>query len=177
MLDLQLVGDYGEQPAVGGGLCGGLCGMQTNPIKQLKMNPPWLNQHMHDSFCTVSTESSSWVQAHAWTALGKLCLADEALAKKCVHLFVQQLDRASSPAVRPKPSTITLNPRKQFLNPRCAAGLVDALHRGLPLVPIQRPWSWHIMAVFSWVQVIISMVVFGRAGRLSSPDWLVPQVL
>lgn len=29
------------------------------------------------------------VQAHAWVTLGKLCLADEALAKKCVPLFVQ----------------------------------------------------------------------------------------
>lgn len=28
-------------------------------------------------------------QAHAWIALGKLCLVDEALAKKCVPLFVQ----------------------------------------------------------------------------------------
>lgn len=29
------------------------------------------------------------VQAHAWIALGKVCLVDEALAKKCVPLFVQ----------------------------------------------------------------------------------------
>lgn len=29
------------------------------------------------------------VQAHAWIALGKVCLGDEALAKKCVPLFVQ----------------------------------------------------------------------------------------
>lgn len=33
-------------------------------------------------------------------ALGKLCLTDEALAKKCVPLFVQQLRAAKAPAVR-----------------------------------------------------------------------------
>jgi hypothetical protein len=31
----------------------------------------------------------SCVQAHAWIALGKVCLVDESLAKKCVPLFVQ----------------------------------------------------------------------------------------
>ena len=40
------------------------------------------------------------MQAHAWVALGKLCLTDEALAKKCVPLFVQQLRAAKAPAVR-----------------------------------------------------------------------------
>jgi hypothetical protein len=29
------------------------------------------------------------LQAHTWVAFGKLCLVDEALAKKCVPLFVQ----------------------------------------------------------------------------------------
>jgi hypothetical protein len=29
------------------------------------------------------------LQAHAWIALGKVCLVDENLAKKCVPLFVQ----------------------------------------------------------------------------------------
>lgn len=33
-------------------------------------------------------------------ALGKLCLTDESLAKKCVPLFVQQLRAAKAPAVR-----------------------------------------------------------------------------
>ena len=33
-------------------------------------------------------------------ALGKLCLTDEATAKKCVPLFVQELGRAKNPAVR-----------------------------------------------------------------------------
>lgn len=40
------------------------------------------------------------MQAHAWTALGKLCLANEALAKACVPHFVRHLRVAASPAVR-----------------------------------------------------------------------------
>lgn len=40
------------------------------------------------------------LQAHAWVALGKLCLTDEPLAKKCVPLLVQQLKAAKAPAVR-----------------------------------------------------------------------------
>lgn len=39
------------------------------------------------------------MQAHAWVALGKLCLTDEATAKKCLPLFVQELGRAFNPAV------------------------------------------------------------------------------
>ena len=45
-------------------------------------------------------------QAHAWVALGKVCLTDEALAKKCVPLFVQELGRARDPAVSPPPHRI-----------------------------------------------------------------------
>ncbi len=41
-----------------------------------------------------------WAQAHAWVALGKLCLASEALAKRCVPLLVQELRAAAAPAVR-----------------------------------------------------------------------------
>ena len=41
-----------------------------------------------------------WAQAHAWVALGKLCLASEALAKRCVPLLVQELRAAPAPAVR-----------------------------------------------------------------------------
>lgn len=33
------------------------------------------------------------VRAHAWIALGKLCLVDEALAKKTLPFFVQELQR------------------------------------------------------------------------------------
>ena len=40
------------------------------------------------------------LQAHAWVALGKFCLVDEPTAKKCVPLFVQELGRATNPAVR-----------------------------------------------------------------------------
>lgn len=40
------------------------------------------------------------LQAHAWTALGKLCLIDEGLAKKCMPIFIQELDKASSAVVR-----------------------------------------------------------------------------
>lgn len=39
------------------------------------------------------------VQAHAWVALGKVCLTDEAIAKKCLPLFIQELGRATNPAV------------------------------------------------------------------------------
>ena len=39
-------------------------------------------------------------QAHAWVALGKLCLASEELAKRCVPLLVQELRAAAAPAVR-----------------------------------------------------------------------------
>ncbi len=39
-------------------------------------------------------------QAHAWVALGKFCLVDETTAKKSVPLFVQELGRATNPAVR-----------------------------------------------------------------------------
>ncbi|KAL0028583.1 hypothetical protein WJX79_003483 [Trebouxia sp. C0005] len=46
------------------------------------------------------TDVPAVIQAHAWVALGKLCLTDEPLAKKCVPLFVQQLKAAKAPAVR-----------------------------------------------------------------------------
>ena len=40
------------------------------------------------------------MQAHAWTALGKLCLVHERLAKTCVPHFARHLRTASEPAVR-----------------------------------------------------------------------------
>ncbi|KAG2440678.1 hypothetical protein HYH02_010257 [Chlamydomonas schloesseri] len=40
------------------------------------------------------------VCAQAWTALGKLCMVDEGLAKKCVPLMVQEMSTSPSPAVR-----------------------------------------------------------------------------
>ena len=48
----------------------------------------------------MTITSSTALQAHAWVAVGKLCLTDEPLAKKCVPLFVQQLKAAKAPAVR-----------------------------------------------------------------------------
>mmetsp|Transcript_47534 Transcript_47534/g.121307 ORF Transcript_47534/g.121307 Transcript_47534/m.121307 type:complete len:188 (-) Transcript_47534:280-843(-) len=36
-----------------------------------------------------AVEVPAAVQAHTWTALGKMCLADKHLAKKCLPLFVQ----------------------------------------------------------------------------------------
>ena len=48
----------------------------------------------------AGTHAAVPVQAHAWAALGKLCLTDEGLAKKCVPLLVQELGRAHAPAVR-----------------------------------------------------------------------------
>lgn len=41
----------------------------------------------------------SFVQGHAWIALGKVCLVDEGLAKKCVPLFVQVGSAASRSSV------------------------------------------------------------------------------
>ena len=45
-------------------------------------------------------ESSETINAHAWITLGKLCMVDEKLAKRCVPLLVQELDRSMRPAVR-----------------------------------------------------------------------------
>ncbi|MEW5310852.1 MAG: hypothetical protein WDW38_002613 [Sanguina aurantia] len=39
-------------------------------------------------------------QGLAWAALGKLCMVDETLAKKCLPLMVQELTRSRQPAVR-----------------------------------------------------------------------------
>ncbi len=40
------------------------------------------------------------VQAQAWTTLGKLCVVNAALAKRCAPVFVQELSRNPLPAVR-----------------------------------------------------------------------------
>ncbi len=40
------------------------------------------------------------LQAHAWIALGNMCLVDEALAKKNILAFVQNLHTAEAPAVQ-----------------------------------------------------------------------------
>lgn len=36
----------------------------------------------------------------AWVALGKICLADDKLAKSCIPLFLQELEITDSPAIR-----------------------------------------------------------------------------
>ena len=40
------------------------------------------------------------ILAHAWTALGKLCLVSETLAKSCLPLFCHSLNSATAPEVR-----------------------------------------------------------------------------
>ncbi|GFR51612.1 hypothetical protein Agub_g14038 [Astrephomene gubernaculifera] len=45
-------------------------------------------------------QAFSAVSAHAWTCLGKLCIADESLAKKCVPLLVQEMSGSPSPVIR-----------------------------------------------------------------------------
>lgn len=53
----------------------------------------------HQFGCTTIVRPPR-LQAHAWTALGKLCLVDEKLAKACVPHFARQLREAALPAVR-----------------------------------------------------------------------------
>lgn len=55
---------------------------------------------MHAQITWPLLETPFTSQAHAWVALGKLCLVDEALAKRCVPLLVQELRSAAAPAVR-----------------------------------------------------------------------------
>jgi hypothetical protein len=39
--------------------------------------------------CVGALAAGAGLASHAWVCLGKLCLADEQLAKKCTPLFVQ----------------------------------------------------------------------------------------
>lgn len=48
----------------------------------------------------AGTTSAASINAHAWIALGKLCIVDEKLAKRCQPLFVQELRQSDRPAVR-----------------------------------------------------------------------------
>lgn len=43
----------------------------------------------HDMPCAIRCVRPSCLQGYAWAALGKLCMVDEALAKKCAPLLVQ----------------------------------------------------------------------------------------
>ncbi len=56
-------------------------------------------EQKHD-VCVLWNACPCVIQAHAWTALGKLCLVDERLAKACVPHFARQLRAAPEPAVR-----------------------------------------------------------------------------
>jgi condensin-2 complex subunit D3 len=40
------------------------------------------------------------VRAHAFLALGKICLRDKALAKENVNIFVRELSTGASPAIK-----------------------------------------------------------------------------
>lgn len=57
--------------------------------------------------CT-SVKLPGAVQAHTWVALGKMCLADKALAKKCLPLFVQ---------VSVQPQSLIPSPLSAYLQP------------------------------------------------------------
>ena len=74
----------------------------------VSQSQPVASQHVNnDATAAVAAASPnaaaavpSTIQALAWVTLGKLCLVNESLAKKCVPLFIQELGRAASPAVR-----------------------------------------------------------------------------
>ncbi|KAK9813253.1 hypothetical protein WJX72_011494 [[Myrmecia] bisecta] len=70
----------------------------TSP--KLASAPSAASQQGASQAFSEGSEVPGAVQAHAWVTLGKLCLTDEPLAKKCVPLLVQELRRASTPAVR-----------------------------------------------------------------------------
>jgi condensin-2 complex subunit D3 len=40
------------------------------------------------------------IRAHAFIALGKICLRDSALAKTCITTFIKELETTDSPAIR-----------------------------------------------------------------------------
>lgn len=49
---------------------------------------------------TKHVRVSSLVRAHAFAALGKMCLIDEGLAKKSVPLFIREIEKSNDEAVR-----------------------------------------------------------------------------
>lgn len=81
-------------------------------------------------------------QAHAWVALGKLCLASEALAKRCVPLLVQELRAAAAPAVR--------NNIMVALADLCIQ--VPALRHNLRLCGLRHHLRWRACSVGSHVR-------------------------
>jgi hypothetical protein len=48
---------------------------------------------------------SSTVRAHAFVAMGKLCLKDESLAKRTIQLFVRELESRSANWIVPPSAT------------------------------------------------------------------------
>lgn len=42
----------------------------------------------------------SSTRAHAFVALGKICLSNQSLATKCISVFARELETATSPVIR-----------------------------------------------------------------------------
>eukprot|EP01018_Ginkgo_biloba_P014838 Gb_33189 [translate_table: standard] len=55
-------------------------------------------KHASGSLLPKQVEPAVYTQS--WVTLGKICLADDKLAKSCIPLFVQELEITDSPAVR-----------------------------------------------------------------------------
>jgi condensin-2 complex subunit D3 len=54
----------------------------------------------HGRISLLPKQVAPAVYTQAWVTLGKICLADDKLAKSCIPLFVQELEITDSPAVR-----------------------------------------------------------------------------
>ena len=59
----------------------------------------WLATVGEEEAGTGRVATPAVVRAHAFVALGKLCLEDEKLAKRCILLFVRELQRRATPPV------------------------------------------------------------------------------
>jgi len=49
---------------------------------------------------SVTSDIPPPLRAHALIALGKMCLQEETLAKKCIPMFAKELENCTAPAVR-----------------------------------------------------------------------------
>eukprot|EP00697_Spironema_sp_BW2_P001834 gnl/Spiro4/12461_TR6578_c0_g1_i1.p1 gnl/Spiro4/12461_TR6578_c0_g1~~gnl/Spiro4/12461_TR6578_c0_g1_i1.p1 ORF type:complete len:1589 (-),score=422.90 gnl/Spiro4/12461_TR6578_c0_g1_i1:11-4777(-) len=54
----------------------------------------------HQTFASIQAPVPSVVRAHAFVSLGKMCLESQALAKKCMALFIGEMVESDSPVVR-----------------------------------------------------------------------------
>lgn len=54
----------------------------------------------HGRISLLPKQVAPAVYTQSWVTLGKICLADDKLAKSCIPLFVQELEITDSPAVR-----------------------------------------------------------------------------